>query len=223
MTNISANLIANLTKNFIFYIPSSMYAMVENSEFKGIIPKEDYNKIIYYEDQLKIRTTNLDQIILLDILNKKDILENNLVMLLEAKTALNLTAFEIVLKDYKKHIDCHLQMNLWMYNNLTISIPTIEDVIINAFKFQSENFKEHCSQIEHHFQIQNQDLKLDDDVVVKNLETIFSENDLKNNMFKDIHNSKSEANTKSTKKKKPIISDQDIDRFLLQTVFNVEL
>ncbi|WCO00563.1 hypothetical protein [Psychroserpens ponticola] len=222
MTDISATLIENTSKNYIFYIPSTMYAMVENSEFKGIIPKDEYDTIVFYEDKTKIRTSNLGKIILFKVLNKKDDLKNNLLSLLEAKTTLNKAVFDIILNDYQEHLKCHLHITSWMYNHINKFFHDIDETLANAFKFQAQNFAAHSLQIDQHFQLKNEDRHFDTIDVIKNLESTFSTSEVKNNIFKNKNSSKKETLT-PLQKSKASIKDEDIDLFLLQTVFNVEL
>lgn len=222
MTNISANLIKNITKKFIFYIPSTMYAMVEDSEFKGMLPKEEYDTIVYYEDKSKIRTSNFEKIILFDMLNKKDDLKNNVVILLEAKTSLTKASFDIVLNDYQEHLNIYLHITDWMHSHIKNFFPDLDETLTNAFKFQAQNFKDHGSQIAQHFQLKNEDRNFDKDDVIKNLESTFSTSEVKSNIFKNKNIPKTKPLT-PLQKSKATIKDEDIDLFLLETVFNVVL
>jgi len=222
MTNISANLIENISKKYIFYIPSTMYDVIENSEFKGILPKDEYDTIVYYEDKTKIRTSNLGKIILFDMLNKKDDLKNNVVRLLEAKTSLNKAAFDIILKNYQEHLSTHLHISDWMYKHIKKFFPDIEETLANAFKFQAQNFTDHSLQIAQHFQLKNEDRHLDNKDVIKNLESTFSTFEVKNNAVEN-KNIPKIKNLAPLQKSKASIKDEDIDLFLLETVFNVAL
>ena len=224
MTNISTTLIENLTRNYIFYIPSEIYTTVENSEFKGLVPKEEYDKIVYYESKSKVRTTNLDQMILLDLMNKKEVLKQNVILLLEAKTSLSSPAFNIVLKDYQNHLKWHVHVSSWMHENLKSSFPNVKDVLINAFQFQSKNFRSHHLEIESHFQLNHEDVQLNNIDVINSLKTNFPETSKQNTVF-NINQTNSEKSTISEEyiEEKQIITDEDIDDFLLETIFNVEL
>lgn len=224
MTNISTTLIENLTRNYIFYIPSAIYTTVENSEFKGLVPKEEYDKIVYYESKSNVRTTNLDQIILLDLINKKEVLKQNVILLLEAKTSLSSPAFNIVLKDYQNHLKWHVHVSSWMDENLKSSFPNIKDVLINVFQFQSENFRSHHLEIDNHFELNLEDVKLNNVIVINSLKTNFPETSKQDHVFNiNQHISQKSALSEEPIEEKQIITDEDIDNFLLETIFNVEL
>lgn len=223
MTNISTTLIENLTKNYIFYIPSSIYSMVESSELKGIIPKDEYDKIVYLEDKSNMRTTNLDQMILIDLMRKKDFLKQNLITLLDVKTSLSSAAFDEILKGYQNHLKWHLHVSSWMQKHLKSSFPKIKDVLINAFKFQTDNFSTHSIEIERHFKLNQEDINLNNIDVINNLKVNFDDTEKKKIFHINPNFNSKSAISKASKKDKIIITDEEIDNFLLETIFNVEL
>lgn len=223
MTNISATLIENLTKNYIFYIPSSIYRIIEDSPLKGIIPKDEYDRIVYLEDKSKIRTTDLDQMILIDLIRKKDNLKQNLITLLDVKTSLSSAAFDEILKGYQNHLKWHLYVSSWMQKHLKSSFPNIKDVLINAFKFQTDNFSTHSIEIERHFKLNQEDINLNNIDVINNLKANFGDTEKKKIFHVNPNFNLKPTSFKALEKEKSAITDEEIDNFLLETIFNIEL
>tara|TARA_R110000751_G_scaffold179809_3_gene286180 strand:- start:461 stop:1135 length:675 start_codon:yes stop_codon:yes gene_type:complete len=224
MTDISQIIVRSITKSYIFYLPQTIQPIVEDSDFRSIVPENGYNTIVYYNDLGKSMTSGLEDIILLDILGKQRILKNNLVLLLDAKSSFSNASFHIILEDYKKQIEFHNYATSWMYKNINDVFPNIDDVFISAFKIQANYFDVHYSQLEEHFQFKKEEVNLDSNQVLKNLESTFSKNSPEGISFK--LNSAQFGKTKTSTpipKKKIVVTDEEIDEFLMQSVFGVKL
>ncbi|WP_458626001.1 hypothetical protein [Winogradskyella sp. PC D3.3] len=222
MIDISEKLIENITKKYILFFPSSVYSEIEDSMIAGMIPKESYDIIAYNRDKLGATTHDIEKIALVDILNKNKILQNNLLLLLDTKTKVNAEVFQFIIDDYKKHMDCHLVITSWMVDNIKITFPDLSNTIFNAFKNQNLFFRNHYSQLEQYFKLSPQAPKLDSVDVLKNIKMTFSNTPLKNEVLEESKNSKPKIST-PTKKIKPQFSDEEIDNFLMKTVFGVDL
>jgi hypothetical protein len=223
MTDISQIIVGNLIKSYVFYIPRSVQSILEDSDFKGIIPEDGYNSIAYYNNLGKAFTTGLEDIVLIDIIGKQRILKNNLVILLDAQSSISKAAFNVILEDYKKQIEYQIHVTSWMHKNITTIFPNIADVLVRAFKIQANYFDVHYSQLDTHFQFKIKQVTLNENQVLKNFETTLSKNSLESTLFK-LNTDQFSKTNKATPapKNKILITDEEIDMFLLQSVFGVE-
>ncbi|WP_040281019.1 hypothetical protein [Psychroserpens damuponensis] len=227
MTNISQIIVKNLTKCYIFYLPRTIQPTVEGSYLKNIIPDEGYDSILFYDNQGKSMTSGIEDIILINILGKERILKMNLVTLLEAQSSISKAAFNIILEDYQNQIELHKNATSWMYENIKVVFPNIEDVFISAFKIQANHFNVHCSQIHEHFRFIKQE-----DKVLKHLKSTSFSSEVKSVKLDQLQFQKPQNPTStsiststpiSIPKKKRVITDEEIDAFLLESVFSVKL
>jgi hypothetical protein len=223
MTDISQIIVGNLTKSYVFYIPRSVQSMLEDSDFKGIIPDNSYNSIAYYNNLGKAFTTDFEDVIIIDIIGKQRLLNKNLVILLDAQSSLSKAAFNLIFEDYRKQIEYQIQITSWMYKNITNIFPNIADVFIRAFKIQANCFDVHYSHLDTHFQFKVEHVTLNENQVLKNFETALSKNSPERKLFKLNTDQLAKINKATpTSKNKIVITDDQIDLFLLQTVFGVE-
>ena len=115
-----------------------------------------------------------------------------------------------------------------MYENIKVVFPNIEDVFISAFKIQANHFDVHCSQIHEHFHFNKQENKVDDDQVLKHLKSTSFSSEVKSVQLDQLQFQKPQNPTStptpiSIPKKKRVITDEEIDAFLLESVFSVKL
>ncbi|TXE16019.1 hypothetical protein ES692_13955 [Psychroserpens burtonensis] len=222
MIDISQIIISNITKRYIFYIPSSIYSLIESSDFKGIIPKERYDCIMYYNETGTLIDTDVEDIGLMEVISKKSILQKNLVALLESKSTLSPAAFDVILKDYVIQIESHQYVTSLMYENITTVFPNIADVLVSSFKFQAHIFNDHYTQLVSHFQLKNKATNLNNKNVLKNFRTTVSKGYLQKDIAKDNVQKSSFKNLSTPPSSGTYkMTDAEIDLFLLQTVFGV--
>jgi hypothetical protein len=111
-----------------------------------------------------------------------------------------------------------------MLDNIGKIFEGVEEHIINLFKLQLQYFQKHNTDLNLHFEIQKQKTSIANEKMLKHLKDTYSNPNFKIKV-PDFPKSKLllKQKVKPVKKKKVLPSDQDIDRFLLTTVFNVEL
>jgi len=220
MTDISQIIVKNLIKCYICYLPRTLKSKIEDSILKNIVPEEGYDSIIFFDKLGKSMTSGIEDIVFINILGKERILKTNLVTLLEAKSSFSDAAFTIILEDYRKQIEFHKNATSWMYENIKVIFPNIEEVFIRAFKFQANYFDDHCSQINEHFRVITQT-----DKDLKHLKSTSSISKINSLQVNPIQCQKPQNPTPfpdPIPKKKRVVTDEEIDMFLLETVFNVK-
>jgi len=221
MINIQEQLVSNISKKYLFYFPSSIYSEIENSVIAGMIPYETYDIILYNKDKVGAIAYDLENIATADILNKNSLLKNNLLLLIDSKTKVSANAFKFILDDYMNLINSHVYITNWLFNNVKKKFPELSNIMFNAFKNQSNFFNQHSLQLEQHFQLRSQEPNLDTLDLMKTMKMSFSPPTVKADAPQLDVSSKPQTSI-PLKKTKPKISDEEIDQFLLKTVFGVD-
>lgn len=222
MINISETLVANISKNYLFYIPSSIYNDIEAKGISAMIPNEAYDTILYFKKDVGAVSEDLEKNAPLGVFQKKNILQSNLLLLLENKPDVNADVFKLIIEDYKKHIECHLFITNWLAANVITAFPDVSKSILVAFKNQSQFFKEHYLQLEQHFQISPETPQFKNTDLFKAFKSVIPETNLKTESHEDTEAPKPKT-SKRKKREKLKINDEETELFLLKTVFNVDI
>jgi len=212
----------NLIRNYVLYIPSITISKLKSTVYEGIIPEEAVNTLVFFDDKRQY-STDIKTFSILKLVAKKDILDNNLFQLFEAKRNLEDQHFRVLLDKYMTQVEGHLFATKWMYKNIDKVFKGVDDSIINLFKLQAEYFESHNNEINKHFKIQAHKFSAKNEQLLKHFEDSYSNPDFKIIVPDFSNNSSVKQKSKSVKKQKVMVSDEEIDRFLLTTIFNVEL
>lgn len=198
---------ANLKNRFLFYIPSGA--------FKSSGIEEQAKAFDLIMDQLIIVLPNGDiksgdySIHILEILEKPTNLKHNLFRLLDCKANLTPPQFEFLLGQYENTLNFYTFVSNWMNEHLQEYWPEMEKVLPFYFKFQADTFKEHAEALNNHFpkfQFKKEALKRFSEKVI--------------NLSKKDPVVKTENKTFAKPSKE--MTNEEIDAYLLQTVFNID-
>lgn len=206
----------NLTRAYIFYVPESLYHELQNSLLKDIIPIDATNTITFMDSDRNI-STKITPVNKVQIISKGNILEENIFLLLDAQAKLNLEQFGYLLKKYRNHLDTHTYITNWMANNINKFFKDVSDVFKNMFITQSNTFKEHHDLIITKFGFVESKLRSN------RFKEKFASPDFKFTIPNLVKGKVENKTSKPRKNKTVIISDDEADAFLLESVFNVEL
>ena len=138
-------LINEIFRNFIFYLPLSILDM---EEFKKL-PKETqsvFNRITYINDDLSFTYENsLD---LPTLLLKSGKLKTNCFKLLEYKEALSESSFNYLSENYMKQLETYTffsnQLSLYFEKNSPVKDPSTKAL----FNYQNLDFNSHLAEVE---------------------------------------------------------------------------
>ncbi|MFH6769516.1 hypothetical protein V8G56_12265 [Gaetbulibacter aquiaggeris] len=213
----------NLTRKYIFYIPEVAHAHLENSIFKGSVPMEICNTIAYFNLNRDL-STNIKVITTLDMLGKEEILKKNQFILFESRTNSDDDYFKVLLNDYMRQLEAHAFVTTWMHRNIEQVFKSIDEKTLTLFKLQAVYFENHYQEVYNHFKIQKHSPSNTNKNIIKALKESLSKSAIELMKPPLFNNAPRNAQTTTTlKKKKSLMSDEDIDRFLLTTVFNIKL
>ena len=212
----------NLTRKYVLYIPPILISKLKSTVYEGIIPDQDTNTLVFLDDNRQ-GSTNINAFSMFELVGKKDILDNNLIQLFEAKKNLEEQHFRVLLDKYISQVEGHLFATKWMYKNINKVFMGLEQSFVNLFKLQAEYFESHNNELNRHFEIKSHKISDKNVQLLKHFEDTYSNPDFKVIVPNFKTNGFVNKKSKSVKKQKAKVSDEEIDRFLLTTVFNVEL
>ena len=223
LDKIHSQLIDNLYKPLIFYIPESIIPETKKGMEFHAKQEHIFNKIIVidndgnnYELELKSNSFGL--------LGKNNLLDKNLFQLLEQKGQLNPFQFDVLLQKYMEQINFYVLISGWMSDNLESQIDNLDGSIISYFTLQKMAFQNHKEALQHSFLLDIVPLPKPEQVI-KQVESILPSLYITKDVA--IREPKTEMpaqlKSKRTKPKKQVlITNEEADRFLLETVFNVK-
>ena len=215
----------NLSKDFVVYVPEAAFTILKGSIYEGVIPVQTVNKLYYLETKEQ-HFDDLKDFSMLKLINKNEHLENNLFLLFEAKKEIDTAPFQILLNKYKTYLEGYMFITNWMYHNIDSVFKNLDLKIVNLFKLQLDYFERHTKEFDSYFDTSpNDDLKFLDQF--KTI-TPTVEKNIKPSLIAPIESPiASESNpvveSTSSKKQKLVIDDEEVDRLLLTSVFNVTL
>ncbi|RSK40401.1 hypothetical protein [Mangrovimonas spongiae] len=189
----------NLTRSYIFYVPSKVYDDVQRTQLKDMIPYHLTNTIVYMDDDRKT-IEDISEFNKVEIISKNSLFDENIFTLIDAQSKLSAPQFKHLINKYWEHVETHTYLTNLMYTHLSEYIKDASKNVSDMFLLQKDYFSTHHTEIKRTFGA---------------LLTSRFTNAL-------ISYNKKPVQTKKQKPKKPqIISDEDADVFLLETVFNI--
>jgi hypothetical protein len=212
----------NLLKHYIIYVPTVLFSKLKGSIYEGVLPEDAANTLFYLFNPKEI-IADVNEFSIVTLLEKSDILEGNLFKLFEAKKTLEEGHFEVILDKYKEHLEGHVFMTRWMYINIDKTFANLDVSIINMFKFQVEQFQKHSEELNNHFKIIPNKVPNKTIALLEQLKENYTSAELKITPTESLKPLPVSKKPKRTKKQKLIIDDNEIDKFLLSSVFNVNL
>ena len=206
----------NLYKPFVFYIPLRLMPDLE--------PNEVLNTVIFidskgFDSELKEASSHHH------ILSKAMILNDNIFKLIDQSERLPKHKFDFFLEKYLEHVNFVLYVSNWMENNIEIDISDLREETKKSFKSQTQVFLKHVEDLKSHIILPNKSLEKQKVNVLKFIENDLT--DIKNvlnlNSVKPNDSVENVATKTSIKNKNklPLITEEDAEDFLLETVFQI--
>ncbi|MCR8668937.1 hypothetical protein NO995_14720 [Aestuariibaculum sp. M13] len=209
-----------LYKPFIFYIPSSVIPEEKNLEF------QDAKYAVYFNNVVLIDSKGFDRELkaepsYYEMMTKKASLDKTLFKFLEKKEALEVNQFEFLLEKYLEHLNFCVYVSEWLFTNLVNHITCYSEETKNTFKLQSNTFANHFSDVKSKLLITDRFKNKPIDVLnfVQNKVPVVN-NTLKTIIPEDQELKPEKEIKKRPKKQMPLLVDEQVEDFLLRTVFN---
>lgn len=228
LNNEIQNLISTVHKPSIFYMPERLF------------PNLDANTIEQFEgigflNTLLIIDANGDPhpiksgIEYFALLRKPKILKSNVLQLIEMKSKLDKEAFLYLLKDYTNEVDTWVSTSEVIRNEAKIEAKNYLTTMQSYLDLQHHSLKEHQTELKAQFGKWKTKVELDRIAKFFRKTSINIsqpnnklEKSFNNNKIGDTVDKKNNVQAKS-QKKKTHLSNEDADKYLLKTVFNVKI
>lgn len=237
-------LVKPIFHNVAFYIPSALFPTKHFESIKSQLPPLFLDEISILDVHYGIGAFEITEFNE-RLIKKPKLFEHNIFQLLKIQSELSPFEFEYILHKYFDTIEFYtalvdwLSVNLCIYNKDGIDVTTI-----GLFEIQNEIYKTHFSELINCFYNTDEivlkqyydiseivKIYLPDLVSTIDLYNIKLPNDsiveLQNKEVKELEKNnskeKKQPKLKNKIKKEPLITDQEASRFLLSTVFNINL
>jgi len=213
----------NLFWHYIIYVPEIAFTKMKGTIYEGMVPEEAANEFFYMLHLNKF-SQDINDFTIANILRKAPLFESNIFKLFEAKKALDTDHFKVVLEKYYEQVNGHLIAVNWMLENINIIFKNIDQNMLNLFALQAEQFKNHYTELSKHFPFPEENAP-STNIVLTELKASYIPNPKEAKTSEPTHQTAPKIRPKksSTRKPKLVIDDNEIDAFLLTSVFNVEL
>ena len=246
VTTILNGLIEELLHNSIFYVPKEIILDGVLEKLEGGIDDDFFDELSLLDiNEGVVLITNEDALELNDrLLEKKGLLEKNIFSLLENNHKFTPVILQLIINKYYDQLLFHLVISEWLTSNLKrFNKEEIHISIIGAFKLQYENLSAHLKDFqnyfgslidkdkEHNFSLEKMVMEHFPNLISKYSQ--ITDTNAKNNNEEIepevISSQQPEKNlqieNKPTLKKKqrPLISEVNLEKMVLKSVFNVKI
>lgn len=213
-------LVQNLWIDLVFYIPANDITKQLVSKLEGIAVTGILDKTYIVDKMLgPIVYTNESSF---KALMKTTMLEDNMFLLLRKKRKLSPQEFNYVFGEYFEQVEVCFYITNWIHQNIsTKSDKQISNSLVAIFELQYKGYKKHFEKLVQHFYPNKEELPKGNFNVVETIEKYFP------NLFNEQKDTKITAIVIPTKattqkdKKQLLITEQEAEAFLLESVFNI--
>ena len=220
--------VADLQKSIyqpsIFYFPYALYPNLSEEILMELEDHEFFNTLGIITELGEVGSfKNKDSF---NVMIKPIILRQNIFQLLEMKGHLQKETFNMVLEDYWSIVNLWDHIYEWLRNNVEQDIPTIRESTISLFNLQSDAIKAHLSQLMAQFQVSATDTPFNQQELLERHKNLIPLDQKKfEHIFQPqekIDASLQKSNPKTKRKKTfSVPSDAEVDKLLLERIFNV--
>lgn len=219
-------LIKNLFKPLIFYIPRRFWIEIDDGKWMD----KEFDHL--FDLVVLVKPDGSNQLLHngasnFHMLSKTSSLDKNTYRLLDLKARIEPESFRFLSERYSLSVAFYKKISTWMFEHLLEDVPDANKETRVSFEIQKTAFDNHWNYIQDHFSVPDyvknhfsgQDLNANDVITMRdfmNGESVPTEN-----MFEKLK----EKTSKNVKKKikKILIIETEAEQFLLETVFSVKL
>ena len=214
-----SELIYSLYKPLIFYVPRKLWANVDDGKWldKEFDPVFDKVMLILEDGSDHVLD---DSVSSFQMMSKSSALDKNIYELLDLKAKLTPEAFRFLSERYALSVAFYKKVSSWMLEHIKLDVQEVNEETIKYFEIQKIAFNNHWGYIQNHFSVpehvrnyvSESDLNGEDVVTMRKFMT-----DIKvetGNMIEKFQKPKK-------KEKKILITAESAEKFLLETIFNI--
>jgi len=233
-------LVEVLMDNFIFYIPSEILFEGVIDAMEGELPDRFFDELSFYDHSVGIYLFDNSDVLEVNkkLLDKKSQLETNKQYLLQLKQSLSEEEFVYVYNEYSDRLLFFVYISTWLCDNLQRYNQDLHIAIIGAFKLQLTHLQHHTKDIYGYFgkllQLDLNEEFTTELIVTKYVQDLIYriQNSEEKSDEKEIISKQNDIDEKpiaittpkqKRKKEKPTIDDDQLEKLVLTSVFNVEV
>ncbi|MBD0825516.1 hypothetical protein [Aestuariibaculum marinum] len=212
-------LVQGIYRPSLFYIPNNIFPDLTEEQEKEF---NDY-RVINAVGVLKVNgdTTYSDKCSpTVELLSKPTQLENNVYQLQKLRDELSKETFDYLLGEYQKHILTCKYVYDWLLNNTNEAINEVTKEEFGLLKLQLDWIGSHIDKIQAIFCLDRKQTEETPEELSELPPSVFN-----NKVYNDILKKENLSKDKPTKVKRSnkanLPSEQEVDAYLLETVFNV--
>ena len=211
----------------VFYLPHLLFQNITEDKRKKLVDASVINCLFVINIKGDVSSL-LNSVSSLDIYQKDKILKQNFMQLLELEEQLQKETFSNLFKEYSNTVYCYEYIYNWMAKNVEKDFPEIDSNIKLLFKRQHQSLTNHLLEINHRFifKMDSKPISLNFDSIVENSKKIIPiDADLRASFLRTNTSNKTSLNTTTVnrKKKNHLPTVNEVDDFLLKTVFGVDV
>ena len=223
LEDIHSQLIINLGSPIILFVPESLITEELEKNYGSELLNIFFNKILIIENDGSVNSISKSTKIT-NLTGKNTQLDKNLFQLLELKESLKPYQFDFLIKKYYGEVNLFVVISEWLNKNLEKHFKDLDTSIPTYFSVQEMAYQLHFEGLQNTFGMDLLPNPKQNEILEK-IESIVPPM----SAFKKAANSVPE--TKESKKpesnqqkpvKEVLITNEEADRFLLETVFNVK-
>ncbi|MBR9846862.1 MAG: hypothetical protein GYB35_12510 [Algicola sp.] len=211
------DLIATVHKPVIFYLPERLFPNLPPDVIKGFEAISLLNTLFLIDE--KGTPGPIDgSIKYVTLLGKPKILKSNIFQLLEMKSNLNKDTFLYLLNDYNKEV------STWVSATEVIKNDALHETVNYAKTLQSYLDLQYQCLRDHQLELNSKFGEWKSDVEFERISKVFKKSSSINSKSNVSLKASVEDKRKTTirlNKSKSLISDEEADKYLLNTIFNV--
>ena len=220
--NIQAEL-ERLNKNvytpMVFYFPYDVLPFIAETAVKELEEQDFFNSMCIIDSKGKVSSLsgNFQSI---EIFGKSKILKSNFLQLLELEGKMKVETFSMFIEEYRNTVSSFDYIYTWMVENIARDIPKKDISYRNIFELQAMDMKQHLFEIEERFIGRSAKAKgeLNFERIIEDTKSLFPVKE-----GSDATQDGTVKKLKSKRKKKTMLPrEEEIDLWLLESVFNVD-
>jgi hypothetical protein len=238
-------LVRVLLKDLGFFIPRSIIPEIMLEKITIEIPEHFFDELFYLDVKNGMMFFDINEFNL-RLVEKPMLFEKNIIQLLNKKKEIGEAEFDYILEKYFKNVEFYANVVSWLGANLVDCIKGKADILaIGAFELQFKLYKSHFQELIRCFYKEKEVQLIKDYDYYELFETYLpdflsrlgvyhkelvqeSVIEFPNSISEVLGNNqevslKSNPTSKKKLKKEPLLTDKEVEDFILSSVFNVKL
>ncbi len=229
LNKIYDELICRLYKPLIFYMPRKLWVEFDGKKWNDKQYDELFDTVVLIKGDGKNHALK-NEPSYYHILGKTQALDKNTYTLIEVKAKLETSSFEFVIDKYCQYINFYIRVSVWLTEHVEKDIAELSQETLNSFVYQKEAFEKHRDYLQKSFltpkqkqdEGTNKSLTEEDLKSIRTLLNVSDEVTTKEGIISSDFEPP-ETTKKAKKEKTVLMTEEEAEKYLLRTVFNVKL